>query len=104
MAKATEDIISNMDDKFNVWCTDKGSEFTAKFKSVLDKYGVRHFLAGASTKCPTVERVIRNLRTRIARFTEYHNTERYIDSLADVVKSYNSTYHSAIKMSPDIGI
>jgi hypothetical protein len=101
VASAMEDILIGMSDRFNVLCCDRGSEFKSKFDDMLSKYGVRKFFAGASTKCTTVEKMIRNLRTRIARFTDHQNSERYVDNLQDIVKSYNATYHSSIKMAPD---
>ena len=89
-----------MEKTFKVLCTDKGSEFRRSFDSVLAKYDIRKFYGPSSTKCPQVEIVIKNLRTRIARFTEYKNSDRYIDDIQDIVLSYNKTYHSSIKMAP----
>jgi hypothetical protein len=101
VSKAMENILNAMDDKFKVICTDKGSEYRSSFIKLLDKYNVRHFYGPSSTKCPQVEIAIKNLRTRIARLNEYKNTDRYIDSLQDIIDSYNKTYHSSIKMAPN---
>jgi hypothetical protein len=101
VAASMREMLEEMDDKFNVLCVDKGAEFRSKFDAMLKELNIRKFFAGASTKCTLVEKVIKNLRTRIARYTEFHNTERYIDALPDIVTSYNNTYHNSIKMTPN---
>ena len=32
---------------------------------------------------------------------DVHNTTKYIDVIEDLVKNYNTSYHSGIKMIPD---
>jgi len=80
---------------------DKGGEFRCK--------AVREFLSGKKSgiffsenyvKVAIVERFIQTLRTKIARYMEEKNTSKYIDSLQDIILSYNKTYHRTIGTSP----
>ena len=101
VARAMDKILSKMSKPFTKICCDMGVEFRAHtFREVLSKYGAQLFFPGASVKCTIVERVIRTLRTKIARYLEYKGGERYIDRIQDIVDSYNKTYHRSIKMAP----
>jgi transposase InsO family protein len=82
--------------------TDKGTEFlNAKFQAFLADNGIKHYTSeNDDIKCAVVERWHRTLLARVYRYFTYSNTMRYLDIIQDVVKSYNSSYHSTIKMSP----
>ena len=41
------------------------------------------------------------MMTRLHRYFTYKRTHRYIDILQDLVSSYNSSFHSSIKTSPN---
>jgi hypothetical protein len=81
-------------------CTDRGKEWSGAFQDMLKRRGVRHFYAQGSTHCAVVERFIRTLRGKIARYRYKNNTDRYIDFLQRLVHDYNHTFHSSIKMRP----
>ena len=100
VSRAMGEILNEMEIKFKVICCDFGSEFRSEFDNMLKSKGVKMFYAGSSTKCTIVERAIRNLRARIAKYTEYKGGDRYIDHLDDIVNSYNNTFHGSIKMTP----
>ena len=81
--------------------SDLGSEFRARiFQDELKRCGIRHFFAGGSGKAVTVERAIRTLRGRIARYQYKQNTSRYIDALPDIILAYNKSFHRSIGMRP----
>jgi len=80
---------------------DKGTEFYNKtFKEMLSKYGTVMFSTKSDKKASIVERFNRTLKLRMGKFIDAQNSVRYIDSLDDLVKNYNNTVHSTIKMTP----
>ena len=75
-------------------CSNRGSEFKShEFQTLLRQRNVKHFYAGGSGKCTVSERFHRTLKSRIARFQHYRNTERYVD----IKEGYKKTYHRTIK-------
>ena len=52
-------------------------------------------------KSVVAERFIRTLKTKIYKYMTAISKNVYIDKLDDIVKKYNSTYHTTIKMKPD---
>nr|DAC81388.1 TPA_asm: integrase [Parasteatoda house spider adintovirus] len=81
--------------------TDQGKEFLNKnFQSYLKKAGVHFFFTFNHTKSSIVERFNRTLKTKLWKYFTAKNTFRYIDVLEDIMKSYNNTYHTSIKMEP----
>ena len=51
-------------------------------------------------KSVVAERFIRTLKTKIYKYMTAISKNVYIDKLDDIVKKYNNTYHTAIKMKP----
>ena len=51
-------------------------------------------------KSVTAERFIRTLKTKIYKYMTSTSKNVYIDKLDDIVKKYNNTYHTSIKMKP----
>lgn len=81
--------------------TDAGKEFFNKrFKALMEKHGIIHFSTASDLKASVVERFNRTLKSRMWRYFTANNTMRYQDVLQDLVKSYNHSYHSSIKMTP----
>jgi hypothetical protein len=82
--------------------TDDGKEFLNKqVQDFLKSKNIRFFTVASDKKASIAERVIRTLKEKIYRFNHEWHTFRYVDVLQDLVKSYNSTYHSSIKMAPN---
>ena len=82
--------------------SDMGGEFKcAELKKYLKEQNVHIYYARNYAKVSIVERFIRTLRMKIRRYMDQMKTERYIDDLPKIIKSYNRTYHSTIKTSPD---
>ena len=51
-------------------------------------------------KSVVAERFIRTLKTKIYKYMTVIWKNGYIDKLDDIVKEYNNTYHTSIKMKP----
>ena len=82
--------------------SDKGGEFiNSLFQSFLKANDI-HFYTSENDdiKCALVERFNRTLKSRMWRYFTYTNSLRYIDVLHDLVKSYDDSVHSAIKVAP----
>jgi transposase InsO family protein len=84
--------------------SDKGTEFlNSTFQTFLKSNNIRFYTSeNDDIKCALVERFNRTLKTRMWRYFTRSNSFRYIDVLADLVKSYNDTIHSSIKTAPSL--
>lgn len=82
--------------------SDKGLEFLAgTFQKLLKKYNIKYrTISNPDSKCACVERFIRTLKGRIYRYFTHKNTRRYVDVIQDIVKCYNNSIHSGIRMKP----
>lgn len=81
--------------------TDDGKEFFNKsFEALMKKHNIVHFSTASDLKASVIERFNRSLKSRMWRYFTANNTMRYLDVLQDLVKSYNHSYHSSIKMTP----
>ena len=70
---------------------------------LAEKYNINHFKAtDGKIKCAIAERFNRTLRTRIYRYLHANNTNKYIDVLGDIIKSYNNSHHRTIRMAPAV--
>ena len=75
---------------------DKGKEFYNKdVKSLIELYSTEN-----EEKSSVVERWIRTMKEKMWKYFTDNNTNVYIDILQDLVKDYNNTRHSSIKMTP----
>ena len=83
--------------------TDKGREFlNAVFFSFLKSRSILHYTSeNDDIKCAIVERFNRTLKSKMWRYFTYAKSLRYVEVLPKLMLSYNSTYHSSIKMAPD---
>ena len=79
----------------NIW-VDKGKEFYNKdVKDLIELYSTEN-----EEKSSIVERWIRTMKEKMWKYFTDNNTNTYIDILPDLVKEYNNTKHSSIKMTP----
>ena len=101
--KALLSILNSMKEPVSSIQADRGSEFfNAKYKKLLGKKNIKLFSSYEPTiKAQIVERFQRHLMKRIHRYFTAFNTFRYIDDLADIVDSYNSTIHSSTGLAPN---
>lgn len=83
--------------------TDKGREFlNAIFLSFLKHRSILHYTSeNDDIKCAIVERFNRTLKSKMWKYFTYAKTLRYVEVLPKLLQSYNSTYHSSIKIAPD---
>ncbi|XP_041355340.1 uncharacterized protein LOC121386086 [Gigantopelta aegis] len=76
---------------------DKGTEFAGLFKQFLLKENIKLIVTqNEDIKSNFAERFIRTIRSLLARYTTYNNTQKYIDVLEDLVHNYNNTVHSSL--------
>jgi len=82
--------------------TDKGKEFLGSiFQKLLKQEGIQiQDCKNPNVKCSYIERAHRTIREQLYKFFTYKNSYRYIDVLADFVKTYNATVHSLTGMEP----
>ena len=80
---------------------DKGKEFYNKHvKDLLEKHSVQIYSTENEEKSSVVERWNRTIKSKMwKQFTVQGNT-MYLDMLPKLVKQYNNTKHSSIKMTP----
>jgi hypothetical protein len=83
--------------------TDRGFEFLkAQVQEVFRTNNVHHYYSlNDDIKAALVERFHRTFKSRLYRYMTHHHTNRWIDALDDVVKSYNSSYHRSIGTAPN---
>jgi hypothetical protein len=82
----------------NMLQTDRGLEFlNAQVQEVFHKNNVHDcYSLNDEIKAALVELLNCTLKSRLYRYVTYHRTNRRIDAIDDIVKSYNSTYHRSI--------
>ena len=103
VTKAFQRVLSRNRDRRPVYLqTDKGKEFIARaVQKFLKEKDIRFRVTrNPDVKAGVVERFNRTLKERMWRYFTHKNTRRYIDVLQDIVRAYNHTYHTSIKMQP----
>ena len=102
MVAAFEKIFERTAELPNFTRQDRGTEFTAKpVTNLLKGKGIQMIYPNTETKANYAEAAIKSLKKRLFQFFQHTNSYRYIDTLQDIVKSYNATIHSSIGTSPD---
>ena len=80
---------------------DKGSEFyNNSFKKWLQDNDIVMYSTNNEGKSVVAERFIRTLKNKIYKHMTAISKNGYIDKLDVIVKEYNNTYHTSIKMKP----
>ena len=104
-AKNLDDIISSMPWKPGQFASDAGSEFHPKNPSIhrvlVEKYGMAMFILKEPMKASMVERAIRTLKTRIARYMTENKTKNWVDVLQELAEAINNTKHRSTGMAPN---
>ena len=87
----------------NIYLQFTGKEFLgAAFVSLLEEYNISFQAATGYNKLAIGERMNYTLQVMIYRFLGNNETERYIDVLPDLIKSYNSRPHRTLRgLTPD---
>ena len=100
VAEALKTILKEGRKPQYLW-TDKGKEYYNKHvKELLDKNKITLYSTENEEKSSVCERWNRTIKTKMwKQFTVQGNTQ-YLDMLPKLVKQYNNTKHSSIKMTP----
>ena len=101
IANLFQKIINYSKRKPNKIWLDKGSEFyNNSFKKWLQDNNFVMYSTNNEGKSVIAERFIRTLKNKIYKYMTSISKNVYIDKLDDIVKEYNNTYHTSIKMKP----
>ena len=94
-------ILKKSNRKLNKRWLDKGSEFyNSFFKKWLKDNDIEIYSTNNEGKSVIAEGFIKALKNKIYKYTTSISKNVYIDKLDDIVKKYNNTYHTSIKMKP----
>ena len=75
---------------------DKGKEFYNKHvKELIELYSTEN-----EEKSSVVKKWIRTMKEKMWKYFTANSTNVYMNTLSDLVKEYNNTRHSSIKMTP----
>jgi hypothetical protein len=98
VAAAFADILESMtQSKPHVIHSDAGREFTGRpFQQLLRDNNIRFFTSQSNFKAAIVERFIRTLKERFARFFRARNGTRWYDCLREFQDMYNNTPHRSL--------
>ena len=83
-----------------IW-SDKGSEFyNRQVKELLKDHNINLYSTENEEKSSVVERWIGTMKQHMYKYFTANDTFKYYDILDKLVKNYNNTVHSSIKMAP----
>ena len=95
--------------------TDKGSEYVNKdvrkylkeqntihfvTQNTVKEQNTIHFVTQNTVKASLVERAIKTIKSRIARFMTHKQSHQWVEALPKLTTSYDKTYHRSIKRTP----
>ncbi|UYV76776.1 hypothetical protein LAZ67_14001996 [Cordylochernes scorpioides] len=81
--------------------TDKGTEFiNSVTQNLLKKHNIEWFATQNVSKASIVERFNRTLKELMNKYSTHNNNRKWVDILPSLVKNYNNTFHTSIKMTP----
>lgn len=81
--------------------SDEGTEFyNSKFENLMKKYKINHYSSFSPLKCSVVERVNRTLKNMMYKEFSLQGSYDWLNLLPKIVRKYNNTNHSTIKMKP----
>ena len=101
IVNAFQIILKESNRKPNKIWVDKGSEFYNNyFKKWLKDNDIEMYSINNERKSVIAERFIRTLKNKTYKYMTSISKNVYIDKLDDIVKDYNNTYHTSIKMKP----
>lgn len=83
-----------------IW-SDKGSEFyNRQVKELFKNNNIELYSTENEEKSSVVERWIGTMKQHMYKYFTANETTKYYDVLDNLVKDYNNTVHSSIKMTP----
>ena len=101
IVKGFKKILKNSNRKPNKIWVDDGIEFyNNKFKSFLKNNDIEMYSTFNDGKSVVAERFIKTLKNRIYKHMTTIGKNVYFNDLDDIVKNFNNSIHSSIKMKP----
>ena len=101
VAQAFQTIFDRRQIKPKSLRVDRGREFYNHIvKALMKKNNINMYSTHSGVKANYCEILIKQLKRRLFRMFQHTGSYNYTKSLQDIVKSYNSTYHTSIKMAP----
>ena len=101
IVNAFKQILKESNRKPNKIWVDKGSEFyNNSLKKWLKDNDIEMYSTNNEGKSVIAERFIRTLKNKFYKYMTSILKNVYINKLDDIVKKYNNTYHTSIKMKP----
>ena len=101
IVNALQSILDKSERKPNKIWVDQGSEFyNHNFKKWLANNDISMYSTYKEGKSVVSERFIRNLKNKLYKHMTTVSKNVYDDVLDDIVKKYNNTWHSTIKIKP----
>ena len=101
IVNAFQSILDKSGRKPNKIWVDQGSEFyNHNFKKWLANNDISMYSTYNEGKSVVAERFIRTLKNKLCKHMTTVSKNVYYDVLDDIVKKYNNTRHSTIKMKP----
>ena len=101
IVNAFQEILKESNRKPNKIWVDKGSKFyNNSFKKWLEDNDIVMYSTNNKKRSVVAERFIRTIKNRIYKYMTSISKNVYIDKLDDIVKKYNNTYHTSIKIKP----
>jgi len=98
---AFKDILVEAVEKPYMIVCDKGTEFTNKtFEQFCSDNKIKFVSPQSQTHAAYIERFNRTFQMLVRKFCTEYETNRYIDYVQDLIKSYNLRRHRMIGMSP----
>ena len=102
MLKDLKKIFNNSNRKPNKIWVDHGKEFyNNKFKSFLKNNDIEMYSTFNEGISVVAERFIKTLKSKIYKHMTTIGKNVYFNVLDDIVKDYNNTIHSSIKIKPE---
>lgn len=102
-ASETEKVLSKFlqDHHCDFFRSDYGSEFkSVLMKKLLDQHDIEHIVTRNEPKANYCERLNRTLKETMLKIMTHENSNHWLDDLDGVVRAYNHSYHSSIRMTP----
>jgi hypothetical protein len=79
----------------------EGAVFSKLMLEFFEKSKVKVFSTHSTYKASIIERFIRTIRTRIARYMYYHKSLKFIHVIQSLIRNYNRSHHRAINNTPE---
>ena len=101
VSNAFENIIEKSHRRpYRLWRNGGGEFYNHYIRNMLKTHPFELYSTQSELKAIMIERFNQTLMNKISRMFTERDSYRYIDDIDDIVKKYNNTYNSCIKMTP----